>query len=307
MSSQKRFAISTAIAAISAAESQDVCRALVLSGGASLGAWEAGILYGLAEYSETKSDYYYDVTTGISAGAINTAGIAGFAPNELMESAQFLSDTWSGLVNEEIWQTWDEGFLMGCLTEHGCLDDSPALNFLDETLKKFPDGYKRRVTLASGNANNGEFTTFDQTNTDFSELHQAALASGSIPGVFPPQLYKNAVFVDGGTIYDVNVISAVEQCLEIVDDMSKIIIDIAICSPEKDKSFDPKKDAAIDFLLSRELRRSFHSMNSIQWQKAAYPDVNYRHLFYDEVTIPVLSLLDFRNVTTWPMQVQGRA
>lgn len=47
------------------------------------------------------------------------------------------------------------------MTEHGCLDDSPALAFLDETLKKFPEGYKRRVTLASGNVNNGEFTTFD--------------------------------------------------------------------------------------------------------------------------------------------------
>ena len=112
--------------------------------------------------------------------------------------------------------------------------------------------------------------------------------------------------MDGGTIYDVNLVSAVEQCLEVVDDMSKIIIDIAICAPAKDKSFVPKRDAAIDFVMSRELHRSYHGMNSIQWQMAAYPEVNYRHLFHDEVPVGYLHLLDFRNQTTWPMQMNGR-
>ena len=31
---------------------QDVCRALVLSGGGALGAWEAGILHGIANNTE---------------------------------------------------------------------------------------------------------------------------------------------------------------------------------------------------------------------------------------------------------------
>ena len=77
-------------------------------------------------------------------------------------------------------------------------------------LLTFPDGYKRRITVASGDANTGDFVTFDQTNMPFSNLHQAALASGSIPGVFPPQLLDGMVLMDGGTIHDVNVISAVQ-------------------------------------------------------------------------------------------------
>jgi len=64
----------------------EVCRALVLSGGAVNGAWEAGILYGLVNYGDP-TDFAYDVTTGISAGAINTAGLAGFAPEQGVESA----------------------------------------------------------------------------------------------------------------------------------------------------------------------------------------------------------------------------
>ena len=82
----KSFAIMGFAAAVADAAEKDVCRALVLSGGATNGAWEAGILWGLATYGNT-ADFEYDVTTGISAGAINTAGIAGFAPEEVMESA----------------------------------------------------------------------------------------------------------------------------------------------------------------------------------------------------------------------------
>ena len=35
--------------------------------------------------------------------------------------------------------------------------------------------------------------------------------------------------MDGGTVWDVNVDSAIEQCLEIVDSVEDIIIDVAIC------------------------------------------------------------------------------
>lgn len=93
------------------------------------------------------------------------------------------------------------------------MDDSPALAFLEGVLAQFPEGYKRRVTVGSGSVNTGDFVTFDQDNTSFADLHQAALASGSIPGVFPPQHFKDMILMDGGTIYDVNLISAVEQCL----------------------------------------------------------------------------------------------
>ena len=86
-----------------AARDADSCFALAMSGGGSNGAWEAGVLWGLAHYSENKEDFFYEVTTGVSAGAINTAGLAGYAPEEIVELSEFLSDTWSGASNESIW------------------------------------------------------------------------------------------------------------------------------------------------------------------------------------------------------------
>lgn len=60
------------------------CKALVLSGGGNNGAWEAGVMWGLANYGNP-NDYHWDVITGISAGSINSAGAAGFAPSEVLE------------------------------------------------------------------------------------------------------------------------------------------------------------------------------------------------------------------------------
>ena len=87
---------------------------------------------------------------------------------------------------------------------------------------------------------------------DFGLLHQGALASGSIPGVFKPQFFDGRYLMDGGTVIDVNVPSAVEQCLELVDDESKIIIDIAICGPGKGTgAFEPGRNSATNYLDAR--------------------------------------------------------
>jgi len=60
------------------------CKALVMSGGANNGAWEIGVLWGLAHYGNPE-DYYWDVISGISAGAINASGTAGWKPEEVLE------------------------------------------------------------------------------------------------------------------------------------------------------------------------------------------------------------------------------
>ena len=57
------------------------------------------MLWGLVNYGE-ESDFYYDVVSGVSAGALNSAGIAGFEPNDVKNAAQFLSDSWASLTSD---------------------------------------------------------------------------------------------------------------------------------------------------------------------------------------------------------------
>ena len=80
---------------MNAVEGGDVkCRALALSGGGTNGAWEAGVIWGLQNYGNPE-DYAWNVVTGVSAGSMGAAGMAGFGLDEGKEAAQMLSDTWS--------------------------------------------------------------------------------------------------------------------------------------------------------------------------------------------------------------------
>ena len=83
--------------------------------------------------------------------------------------------------------------------------------------------------------NTGEVTIFNQDNLDWKDVAKAAVASASIPTVFPPFIWEDGrLFMDGGTIRNVNTLSAIEQCKQLVDDESKITIDVMVCaSPDK--------------------------------------------------------------------------
>ena len=74
------------------------CRALAMSGGGSKGSYEAGVLWGMYFNSPNKEDFAYDVSTGVSAGAINTGAVALFAPGDEENMLTFLSDQWQRLT-----------------------------------------------------------------------------------------------------------------------------------------------------------------------------------------------------------------
>jgi len=70
------------------------------------------------------------------------------------------------------------------------------------------------------------------------------MASSSIPGIFPPTHYHDMVLMDGGTIDDVNIVAAINECHDLgFTDETKIIIDVCICGPGYDASFKPSADA----------------------------------------------------------------
>ena len=52
-----------------------------------------GVMWGLVHYGNPE-DFYWDVVSGISAGSINAAGMAGWYSNEVVEMTEFVSDLW---------------------------------------------------------------------------------------------------------------------------------------------------------------------------------------------------------------------
>ncbi len=88
-----KAAVALFVAGLAAVEAK-TCRALAMSGGGSKGSYEAGALWGMYFNAANGSDYAYDVSTGVSAGALNTGALALYAPGDEANMLEFLSMTW---------------------------------------------------------------------------------------------------------------------------------------------------------------------------------------------------------------------
>lgn len=78
-------------------------------------------------------------------------------------------------------------------------------------------------------ANTGEEIQYNEKNTAWGDFAQAALASSSVPGIFPPQAFEGHMLIDGMTAWNTNVEDAIQRCKEITTDESKITVDVLIC------------------------------------------------------------------------------
>jgi len=109
--------------------------------------------------------------------------------------------------------------------------------------------------------------------------------------------------MDGGTIWDVNISSAINQCLELVDHPSQIIVDVMICGYDA-VGQEAKSGNTIQNMMRKRSWQSYYSgMNSFAEQERAYPDVNYRYLFQQKHSS--IDPLDFNKSTTHPLWVHG--
>lgn len=158
--------------------------------------------------------------------------------------------------------------------------------------------------MGSVDANTGEYIALDQHLVEnLDNLPTCALGSGSIPVVFPPQDFKGMKLIDGGSAWNVNIDSAISQCLEIVDSQSDIIVDVFIASHSLGKlepvPGEPTGKAFQNWNQTRQMRKYYYNMNSITAEERAYPEVDYRYYMYDRSRCPEPSELNFNNSTTW--------
>ena len=81
------------------------------------------------------------------------------------------------------------------------------------------EGAKRKVVVAAVDTNTGNYVTFTDEGTH--ELFATKVrSSASIPFIFPHVELNDMVLMDGGTVFNTNIVSAVEKCKEMVDDDS---------------------------------------------------------------------------------------
>ena len=174
--------------------------AFVLSGGASLGAIQVGMLHALYERGIAP-----DVIVGTSAGAMNGAFIA--SRPQTVETADALAAVWRDLRRGQVFPLNPLTGLLGFLGARDHLVPASGLRKLiarhvqHEALEELPIPlHVVAVDVISG----------EELRLSNGPLADAVLASAAIPGVVAPVRWEDRTLMDGGVANNTPISHAVE-------------------------------------------------------------------------------------------------
>ena len=257
------------------------CRALVLEGGGDKGAYQAGALSQM--YNLIPQDIQYDVMSGVSVGALNTAGLAMYAKGDEGNMTAFLLDIWRNIQASDVYQDWSGGIIDGILFRPSIYDTSPLADFLKA---KFTKPIQRKITLGTCNANNGTFVRFDES-LSHEDIITAVRASSAMPILFPYVEFNGETYIDGGSVLNLDVGGAIERCREITDNDTDIIVDIILCTGAFLKDIDQSQDTTLQ-MLDRYLQiDSFaNSLDDLLHAKDDYSYINFRYIIMPSSPLP---------------------
>jgi len=122
---------------------------------------------------------------------------------------------------------------------------------------------QRHLLVAADDSETGDYLVFDSDKVPISEMPRRVVSSASIPLVFPNQQFEGRVLMDGGTVYNTNLVSAVDKCLELVDSPSKIIMDIVICGHAEIDNIEAPGNTITNYLRYRTIKKYDHSLDDV--------------------------------------------
>jgi NTE family protein len=174
--------------------------AFVLSGGASLGALQVGMLRALYERGVSA-----DLLVGTSVGALNAAFIA--SRPQTPETARQLARAWRGIERADAFPVSLRTMVGGFAGHRNHLVPDHGLRRIVERHVELEDLADARVPLS--------LVAFDVSAAEEAVLCDgpavdAIVAACSIPGIFPPVAIGEKLLVDGGVVNNTPIRHAVE-------------------------------------------------------------------------------------------------
>jgi NTE family protein len=179
--------------------------AFVMSGGASLGSIQAGMLQALYE-----REIRPDVIVGTSVGAINGGFIA--SRPQTRKTADELADVWRGMRRQEVFPFNPVTALLGVANRNFVVPDAPLRRLIKHQLQFDRLEYAPiplhliAVDLFSGR----------ERRLSSGPALDAIVASASIPGVFPPVDWEDTELIDGGVANNTPISHAVDLGCETI-------------------------------------------------------------------------------------------
>lgn len=209
-------------------------KALVLSGGGSKGAYQAGALKHIVGNCETK----YDILCGVSVGAINSAMLGMFKIGEEKEASNYMESIWLDVRTNKIYKRWCPFGRLHALWKPSLYNSKPLQEWIRSVLnvKKIQESDKE-IRVGAVSLTTGEYKLFSEKYPDFAG---AIIASSSFPGALLPIELDGELWSDGG----VKEITPLQAAI----DLGAEEIDVIMCSPAINPASFNKDPNAIDVL-----------------------------------------------------------
>jgi hypothetical protein len=161
---------------------------LSFSGGGSFGAVEIGILKKIRESEKNKM---YDVYTGISVGGLN-AGYLSFFLN-IDEGLLNIEKLYTSLKNDNVYKILP-------ITGNSLFNTNPLLNTLTLIINNMNNDSIINTYIGTTNLNSGYLDIYNFKEIKKDEKPLLLMATSAIPVLFPPILFNNNYYVDGGIL-----------------------------------------------------------------------------------------------------------
>jgi len=159
---------------------------LSFSGGGSFGAVEIGIIKKIQE-NECKK---YDLITGISAGGLNAGFLSYFL--DLTIGIKEVSNIYSNLKNNQIYELYPP-------TKISIYNTEPLKKTITNIINKFDNVYTKTL-IGTTNLYTGQLDKYYYNELDNSDQISLLMCTSALPIIFPPILFNNNLYVDGGEI-----------------------------------------------------------------------------------------------------------
>jgi predicted patatin/cPLA2 family phospholipase len=265
------------------------CMGLAIEGGGSKGAYQAGVLYEMAN-SPNNVNMDYNIVSGVSIGSVNAGLVTNYPIGQDKPMANNIVAFWNSINNNsDIYKEWPGGLIVGLLFERGLYNNEPAY----ELGKIWCSGPRQRnITCGSANLDTGLFDTFNESVG--AAIVDAVIASSSVPFFFPSKTFEGYTWADGGGIINLDVESAIVRCMEMTGNQRDVIID------QLYDGYSTNLPSATSFKTLHVLERMYeiYSYDSAIWYSynamQAYPNVNYRYIV--KPSEPMGGLLNFTRV-----------
>lgn len=201
--------------------------ALILSGGGARGAYQVGVLKGLAEILKAKKiQDPFQILSGVSAGAINTAKLAS-SPDDFSTSVEKLVYLWSQLKSDHVFKMNLLSFNSLSITKllggkssfnfNSLLDTEPLKQLLEENIdfEQIAQNVKNKkyesvIITANNYFNKAAVSFIDKSSTKKDKWNDSrripeytpialehVMASSAIPVLFPPITIDGVDYGDG--------------------------------------------------------------------------------------------------------------